>query len=224
MSYVNKKTRVFRQLPEDAEVIHVRSEGRMKDYPSATDARAWSDNVEERRQHILEYQAKNKGPCLEKIIPLDVLINAIVANKNMQIRKLEKRIAYLERLLDIYSQLDLTEDQKKQFDELKNQLEKAQAELDSLRSDKDELETIYERRKRKGEEHPTSKPKKIGKKDSRKPSKQKEEEEPEEKRIQRKKKIRTPAKEIPPSSGEEEVPAAKRYRGKRSSSEPKTNQ
>lgn len=31
----------------------------MKDYYSTLDLRAWSDVIEERRRHILEYQAKN---------------------------------------------------------------------------------------------------------------------------------------------------------------------
>ncbi|KAG5880206.1 hypothetical protein JTB14_018997 [Gonioctena quinquepunctata] len=126
-----RKTRAFR-TPSEGDLTRVRSEGRMKQYPSATDARAWSDIVEERRQHILELHARNKGPCIENIIPLDVLIGAIVANKDQRIQKLEKRIAYLEKLLDIYAQIDLTDEQKKKLDELKNELEKAQAELESL--------------------------------------------------------------------------------------------
>lgn len=50
-SYVNKKERAFR---EGHELLPRRSEGRMKTYPSATDARAWCDVTEDRRQHIIE--------------------------------------------------------------------------------------------------------------------------------------------------------------------------
>lgn len=53
-SYVNKKTRVFQDGGDAPEVVRKRSEGRMKSYPSATDARAWCIINEDRRQHILE--------------------------------------------------------------------------------------------------------------------------------------------------------------------------
>lgn len=60
MSYVNKKERFFR-AGEPFDIPHSRSEARMKKYWSATDRRAWCDEVELRRQHILELNARNKG-------------------------------------------------------------------------------------------------------------------------------------------------------------------
>lgn len=52
-TYVHKKQRAFRDA-NNVELLPRRSEGRMKTYPSATDARAWCDETEERRQHIIE--------------------------------------------------------------------------------------------------------------------------------------------------------------------------
>lgn len=57
-SYVHKKQRAFRDV-NTAELLPRRSEGRMKTYPSATDARAWCDETEERRQHIIELIRKD---------------------------------------------------------------------------------------------------------------------------------------------------------------------
>lgn len=59
MSYVNKKSKIFAEKNEIL-LSSVRSEARMKDYLSAMDLRAWSDIIEERRQHILEYRARNR--------------------------------------------------------------------------------------------------------------------------------------------------------------------
>lgn len=57
-SYVNKKQRAFNDA-NTPDLAPRRSEGRMKTYPSATDARAWSDENEERRQHIVELIRKD---------------------------------------------------------------------------------------------------------------------------------------------------------------------
>lgn len=54
MSYVNHKTRLFRDAGDIPGVVKRRSEGRMKIYPSATDARTWCVETERRRQQILD--------------------------------------------------------------------------------------------------------------------------------------------------------------------------
>lgn len=64
-SYVNKKIRVFKEAG-DIEVIRKRSDGRMKTYTSATDARAWCDSTEERRQHILDLVRQGDGKVRQK--------------------------------------------------------------------------------------------------------------------------------------------------------------
>lgn len=57
-SYVHKKDRAFRDA-NTLDLVPRRSEGRMKTYPSTTDARAWCDEIEERRQHIIDLIRKD---------------------------------------------------------------------------------------------------------------------------------------------------------------------
>uniref|UniRef100_A0AAR5PKM7 Uncharacterized protein n=1 Tax=Dendroctonus ponderosae TaxID=77166 RepID=A0AAR5PKM7_DENPD len=129
MSYVNKKERIFRR-GEPFDIPHARSEARMKNYWSATDRRAWCDEVELRRQHILELNARTKGQfCLENLIPLDLLFNAMTANKDGEIEKLKKKIDYLESLLDIYRQIELTPEQQRQVNDLNRRLAKERHKL-----------------------------------------------------------------------------------------------
>lgn len=59
MTYINKKTKIFSDKNENV-IEHVRPAGKMKDYFSALDLRSWSDIIEERRQHFLEYQGKSR--------------------------------------------------------------------------------------------------------------------------------------------------------------------
>nr|CAH7712144.1 unnamed protein product [Callosobruchus chinensis] len=118
MSYINKRQRVFDEGSASI-LFPTRSEARMKRYPSSTDIRAWSDIVEDRRQHILEYAAKNKqGVCLEKLIPMEVLVDAMLANKNIDVLELEREVQYLEDKLDLYKKINLTAEQKKKLDML----------------------------------------------------------------------------------------------------------
>lgn len=60
-SYVQKKSRVFKEAGEPQPLLPKRSEGRLKRYPSATDARAWTLENEDRRQHILEFLQQKGG-------------------------------------------------------------------------------------------------------------------------------------------------------------------
>nr|CAI5844803.1 unnamed protein product [Callosobruchus analis] len=121
MSYINKRQRVFNEGPSSF-LFPTRSEARMKRYPSSTDIRAWSDIVEERRQHILEYAAKNKqGVCLEKLIPMDVLVDAMLTNKNIEVLELEREVQYLEDRLELYKKINLTSEQKTKLDQLLKQ-------------------------------------------------------------------------------------------------------
>lgn len=59
--------------------------------------------------------------CLENFIPLDLLFNAMAANKDDEIAKLNARIDYLEALLDIYGQIELTPEQQKRVNTLVKQ-------------------------------------------------------------------------------------------------------
>ncbi|XP_057651994.1 uncharacterized protein LOC130891355 [Diorhabda carinulata] len=118
MSYVNKRTRVF-QNQNDLQIVRARSEGRMKTYQSAQDVRAWSDITEERRQYILDYHSKPRlGLHSVEIVPVEYLVESIAAFKDEKIKQLLQRIDYLEKMIDLYNQLDLTNEQKQKLDEL----------------------------------------------------------------------------------------------------------
>ncbi|KAJ8970174.1 hypothetical protein NQ317_016647 [Molorchus minor] len=118
MSYINKKTKIFKEGPETL-IVPSRSEARIKNYMSATDARAWCDIVEQRRQHILEFTAKNKDSfCLPKVIPLEVLFNSMMVSVNCEIDKLERKADYMEKRVAVYSEIDLTEEQQSKLDAL----------------------------------------------------------------------------------------------------------
>lgn len=136
MSYINKGLRVFKYQGGIREPTHVRSEARIKEYASSYDLRSWSDVVEQRRQHILEHAAKNLGGkaqfCIENLIPLDVLFDILMTNKEEQADDLEKEIEYLEKSLDLYNQIGLTSEQKAQIEQMikENGLMDTDSELD----------------------------------------------------------------------------------------------
>ncbi|KAJ3654179.1 hypothetical protein Zmor_013387 [Zophobas morio] len=97
MSYVNKKLRAFHDV-NHVEVRRKRSEGRMKTYISAIDARSWCGSKEDRRQHILDLirQGDGKGLSLGKYIPIEAIIDILLANKNADIKRLQQEIAELK--------------------------------------------------------------------------------------------------------------------------------
>ncbi|KAF2879372.1 hypothetical protein ILUMI_26797 [Ignelater luminosus] len=142
MSYVAHKTRLFRDAGDLPDVVRKRSEGRMKIYPSTTDARAWGVDGEDRRQHILDLvKAEHEKVALGKYVPIEVLIDTLLANKNADIARLREQVEELQMLLDMYSQLDLTEDQKRKLNIMKQQMGKAGGELDDLASARSSAKT-----------------------------------------------------------------------------------
>ncbi|CAH1961197.1 unnamed protein product [Acanthoscelides obtectus] len=161
MSYINKRYKLFEERPRSG-LVPVRSEARIKSYDSATDARAWSDIVEERRQHILEYNALNKAGCIDKLIPLEILFDALMANKNLQARKLRHRIEYLQKKLDIYNKLELACDQRRMLRRLRKELDERYSEMPPVEA---HLEVPPHDRQRKLDERPEAKLKKRNKKD-----------------------------------------------------------
>lgn len=82
MSYINKKTKIFNGRNEQFPLT-VRSEGRIKDYFSALDLRAWSDIVEERRQHILEHQAINREVHINVSLSVSILKYSKIIKKQI---------------------------------------------------------------------------------------------------------------------------------------------
>uniref|UniRef100_A0A6P7FWM8 Uncharacterized protein LOC114333528 n=1 Tax=Diabrotica virgifera virgifera TaxID=50390 RepID=A0A6P7FWM8_DIAVI len=146
MSYIAKGPRIFRNS-SNLEPPRLRSEGRMKTYSSATDLRAWSFVVEERRQHILDYEAKgSEGIYPEKIVPIEQMVEVLLCIKNERIKELEKRIDYLEKMIDIYySKLDLTSEQKEKLKKLNNDLQVAYGQLAVLNDEVCECSSCTER-------------------------------------------------------------------------------
>lgn len=67
MSYINRKGKLF-NVSGDGELVKKRSDGRMKTYRSATDARAWCNDSEERRQYILECVSRREQGKVSSLI------------------------------------------------------------------------------------------------------------------------------------------------------------
>ncbi|CAH1175728.1 unnamed protein product [Phaedon cochleariae] len=127
MTFVNRKTRLFMDRG-DLKPERRRSESRLKTYPSAIDVRAWCDTVEDRRQHILELVTKEREKCLGKIIPLDVIIDSLMASKNADLKEMKDALAELYAFLD---QCDLSDEDKKKLAILKSRLGKMASPDDS---------------------------------------------------------------------------------------------
>lgn len=127
MSYVNKRERVFEDNTKPYGVRRARSESRMKQYSSATDLRTWCDDVEQRRQQILEQLIKSKGtggPCMEEILPLESLLRALVAMKDDEIKDLEEELKHVKDAVNKAYEIKLTPEQQEKFDRLKEKLDK----------------------------------------------------------------------------------------------------
>ncbi|KAJ8920804.1 hypothetical protein NQ315_004945 [Exocentrus adspersus] len=98
-TYIQKKGRLFLDRG-DIKPERRRSEGRLKTYPSAIDVRAWCDIIEDRRQHILELVNKGREKCLGKLIPLEAIIDALVAGRTQDIKKLQECLAQLWKFIE----------------------------------------------------------------------------------------------------------------------------
>lgn len=139
MSYVNKGTRIFEKTPKPKTVNKVRSEFRMKRYNSADDLRTWCDNVEQRRQQILEYQNKvgrSTKRCPEKLIPLEALFDVVLAMKEEKINDLEQELTILDQAVNAAYKIKLSPEQQAEFEKLKEELDAQYSDL----SNEDESE------------------------------------------------------------------------------------
>ncbi|XP_017775812.1 PREDICTED: LOW QUALITY PROTEIN: early endosome antigen 1-like [Nicrophorus vespilloides] len=124
-TFINDKTRLFKNLGDPTELpTKKRSEARIKEYRSATDARAWSNNEQEQKEYILDLMNAESPKQLQlgKYVPIEVLIDTLLANKNADIKKLGDQIDKLEKLLKCYDDLDLTPDQRAKLNKLKSQV------------------------------------------------------------------------------------------------------
>ncbi|XP_030749511.1 protein Daple-like [Sitophilus oryzae] len=119
-TYTQKKALMFRKA-KDVQPERRRSESRLKTYPSSTDVRNWCDIVEDRRQHILELATKDISKYIGKVIPIEVIINALLAMANSDITQLK---SCLKQLWTFISSLDLNDENRKQLSSLTSRMAK----------------------------------------------------------------------------------------------------
>ncbi|CAG9862748.1 unnamed protein product [Phyllotreta striolata] len=123
MTYLSNKVRAFLESADDQPAVtSTRSEGRMKSYTSTNDLRAWSQASEDRRQHILEYEAKckpdRKNPS---VFQTEALLKLLEDNKKNELDKINKKLQYLEGIIQAFETC-LTDEQKEKIKQQKNAL------------------------------------------------------------------------------------------------------
>lgn len=120
-TFISKKDRVFYDCCEcgEPELIRKRSDGRMKTYESATDTRVWATKDEDRRNYIVDLVKGQRGytPGSSKVVPVEVMVDLLVANKNADIKKLRLKIQQLQQLLAVYESLDLSDAQRQRVNQ-----------------------------------------------------------------------------------------------------------
>nr|CAI5820715.1 unnamed protein product [Callosobruchus analis] len=119
MTYINKKTRTFMERG-DWKPERRRSEARLKTYPSSEDIRNWCDEVEDRRQHILELVVKGYNKCRGSLIPLEALLDILMANKMKDLNSCQK---YVDQLLAFIDSLDLSPEDLARLSNLKQKMD-----------------------------------------------------------------------------------------------------
>ncbi|CAH1185900.1 unnamed protein product [Phyllotreta striolata] len=125
MSFVGRRVRANNEKQPSRN----RSEGRMKNYESSTDSRAWSSIGQERAQHLVEYLGGDNDQQSVHNLPKYCLTNALVPSKNDPYNYLKKKTEYMEKLIQIYSQLDLTSEQAQQIAKLMDSLQESHTAL-----------------------------------------------------------------------------------------------
>ncbi|GBP33666.1 hypothetical protein EVAR_16702_1 [Eumeta japonica] len=110
MSFVTKREKVFE--PDLLVELPARSEGKIKNYSSCTDARAWSHHTTDQTEHLMENIRRNTCICRPKYLSTEVIVKTLTTSKNKEIAKLKRKIAQLEEMLAAYDCLDLSCAQK----------------------------------------------------------------------------------------------------------------
>ncbi|KAJ2944556.1 hypothetical protein O0L34_g3905 [Tuta absoluta] len=111
MSFITKRERVFNEYLAPLE-LPMRNEGKLKAYSSCTDARAWSHFMTDKTEHLVEIIKRNNEICRGKYVPVNVIIEMMVAAKNAEIERLKRKIGLLEQMLAAFDQLELSCEQK----------------------------------------------------------------------------------------------------------------
>nr|CAH7752888.1 unnamed protein product [Callosobruchus chinensis] len=92
----------------------------MKTYPSSEDIRNWCDEVEDRRQHILELVVKGYNKCKGNLVPLEALLDILVANKMKDFNSCQK---YVDQLLAFIDSLNLSPEDLARLHNLKQKMD-----------------------------------------------------------------------------------------------------
>ncbi|KAL1509119.1 hypothetical protein ABEB36_003910 [Hypothenemus hampei] len=97
-----------------------RSEARLKTYNSSTDVRNWCDVIEDRRQHILDLVMKDFDKTNRTLIPLNALLDIVLAIVNMDISKLK---SCLKQIWSFIDNLSLSGDDLKTLQNMTNKMD-----------------------------------------------------------------------------------------------------
>lgn len=86
MTYASQKMRMFKNFDE-VQLCWKRSDGRMKNYQSALDARAWCDSREDRKQYILDLVKRGDGKVCKDLRKFGTDINPTQTTKFQKPKK-----------------------------------------------------------------------------------------------------------------------------------------
>ncbi|XP_047987532.1 major antigen-like isoform X2 [Leguminivora glycinivorella] len=131
MSFITKRERVFHDL-ESCD-LPPRNEGKLKAYASCTDARAWSHFGSTKTEHLTELIKRNNDLTTPiKYVPTKVIVDTLLASKNLEIGRLKRKIEEFEQMLAAYDELDLDCAQKCEIAKAHAAIREANKDLDEL--------------------------------------------------------------------------------------------
>ncbi|XP_063375851.1 uncharacterized protein LOC134663413 [Cydia fagiglandana] len=131
MSFITKRERVFHNL-ELCE-LPPRNEGKLKTYASCTDTRAWSHFASSKTEHLTELIKRNNALSAPiKYVPMKVIVDTLMASKNLEIGRLKRKIEEFEQMLAAYDVLDLDCAQKCEIAKAHAAIKEANKDLDEL--------------------------------------------------------------------------------------------
>ncbi|XP_061706916.1 LOW QUALITY PROTEIN: centromere-associated protein E-like [Cydia pomonella] len=131
MSFITKRERVFHDL--ELCDLPPRNEGKLKAYASCTDARAWSHFGSSKTEHLTELIKRNNDLSVPvKYVPTKVIVDTLMASKNLEIGRLKRKIEEFEQMLAAYDELDLDCAQKCEIAKAHAAIKEANKDLDDL--------------------------------------------------------------------------------------------
>ncbi|XP_063617958.1 uncharacterized protein LOC134790900 isoform X2 [Cydia splendana] len=131
MSFITKRERVFQNL--ELCDLPPRNEGKLKTHASCTDARAWSHFGSSKTEHLTELIRRNNALSAPvKYVPMKVIVDTLMATKNLEIGRLKRKIDEFEQMLAAYDVLDLDCGQKCEIAKAHAAIKEANKDLDEL--------------------------------------------------------------------------------------------